>query len=77
MNAKPTFNNVSWGHRVAQLIVKLGLVRWTEDFMSDQKVRLVLNGQEGTDHDVDMGIPQDRRSPPSFSPSTSQGYSLT
>jgi len=34
------------------------LVRWTESFVSDRKVRLVLNGQEGSDHEVETGIPQ-------------------
>jgi len=27
-------------------------------FVSDRKVRLVLNGQEGRDHEVETGIPQ-------------------
>jgi len=31
------------------------LVRWTESFLSDC---LVLNGQEGDNHEVETGIPQ-------------------
>ena len=61
MGVKSAFNNVSRGHlveRMTQLKVEPDLIRWTEDFMSDRKVRLVLNGQEGMDHDVDTGTPQ-------------------
>ena len=38
--------------------VESDLVRWTESFVGERKVRLVLNGQEGDDHEVDIGIPQ-------------------
>jgi len=58
---KSAFNNVSRGYlfeRMTQLNVEPDLIRWTEEFMSDRKVGLVLNGQNGTDHGVDMGIPQ-------------------
>jgi len=41
-----------------ELVVEGDLVRWTESFASDRKVRLVLNGQEGNDHEVETGIPQ-------------------
>jgi len=34
------------------------LVRRTESFVSDRTVQLVLNGQEGPDHEVSTGIPQ-------------------
>jgi len=37
--------------------VENDLVRWTES-VSDRKVQLVLNGQEGSDHEVNTGIPQ-------------------
>jgi len=50
---KPAFNNVSRGHLVGR-----DLVRWTESFVSDHKVRLILNAQEGRDHEVETGIPQ-------------------
>jgi len=33
------------------------LVKWTESFMSEQKVRLFINGQEGSE-EVNTGIPQ-------------------
>jgi len=61
MDVKSAFNNVSRGHfieRMLQLEVEHDLVRWTESFMSERKVRLVTNGQEGEDHDINTGIPQ-------------------
>jgi len=61
MDVKSAFNNVGRGHlvdRMVQLGVQNHLVRWTESFMSQRKVRLVLNGQEGEAHEVDTGIPQ-------------------
>ena len=33
------------------------LVRWTDSFMSDRKVRLVLDGRE-KEHEVETGAPQ-------------------
>jgi len=48
MDVKSALNNVSRGH----------LVRWIESFVSDRKVHLVLNGQEGGTHEVETGIPQ-------------------
>ena len=50
MDVKSAFNNVSRGHlvdRMVQLGMQNDLVRWTESFMSQRKVRLILNGQEG------------------------------
>ena len=61
MDVKSAFNNVGRSHligRVMALGVESDLVRWTESFVSERKVRLVLNGQEGGDHEVDTGIPQ-------------------
>jgi len=61
MDVKSAFNNVSRGHLIGRMMalgVGSDLVRWTESFVSDRKVRLVLNGQEGGDHEVDTGIPQ-------------------
>jgi len=50
MDVKAAFNNVSRGHLVDRM-VKLGVqndpVRWTESFMSQRKVRLVLNARKG------------------------------
>jgi len=36
--------------------------------MSDRKVRLAINDQEGNNHEVDTGIPQGLTASPSFSP---------
>jgi len=61
MDVKLALNNVSRGHligRMMQLVVENDLIRWTESFMSERKGRLVLNGQEGTGHGVNTGIPQ-------------------
>ena len=61
MDVKSAFNNVSRGHLIGRIValgVESDLVRWTESFVSERKVRLVLNGQEGDDHEVDTGIPQ-------------------
>jgi len=61
MDVKSAFNNVSRGHlvgRMMELGVESDLVRWTKSFVSSRTVRLVLNGQEGGDHEVDAGIPQ-------------------
>src|SRR5258706_4588739 len=61
MDVKAAFNNVSRGHLVGRMLelgVQNDLVRWTQSFMSESKVRLVLNGQEGEEHDVETGIPQ-------------------
>jgi len=67
MDVKSAFNNVIRGHLVGCLMelgIESDLVRWTESFVSDRKVRLVLNGQEGSDHEVGTGIPQGSPAPP-------------
>ena len=43
---------------MVQLEVENDLARGAESFTSERKVRLVLGGQEGTDHDVNTGAPQ-------------------
>jgi len=61
MDVKSAFNNVSRGHLVGRMMtpgVESDLIRWTESLVSDRKVQLVLNGQEGDDHEADTGIPQ-------------------
>jgi len=60
MDVKSAFNNVSRGLLVGRLMelgVEGDLVRWTESFVSDRMVRLVPNGQEGGNHEVETGIP--------------------
>ena len=52
---------------VDQLGVESDLIRWTESFVSDRKIRQVRNGQEGDDHEVDTGIRRALRCHRSFS----------
>ena len=50
MDVKSAFNNVSrpiLSRRLGELGIEPDLVRWTDSFMSDRKVRLVLEGREG------------------------------
>jgi len=66
----------TFGHlieRMPQLEIEPDLVRWTEGFMSERRVRLVINGQEGTDRDIDTGSPAS----PYCSPYTSRDSSHT
>jgi len=75
MDVKSAFNNVSRGHlinRMMQLEMENNIVRWTESFMCERKVRLVLTGEEGTDHDAS---PRVLRYHPSCSPSTCRACS--
>jgi len=68
MDVKSAFN-VSRGHLVGRMMeigVESDLVRWTESFVSNRKVHLVLNGQEGGDHEVDAGIPHGSPVPRSY-----------
>jgi len=59
MDMKAAFNNVSWtvlSRRLGELGIEPDLVRWTDSFMSDRRVKLVLEGREG-EHEVEMGDP--------------------
>ena len=47
------------------------LVGWTDSFMRERRVRMVIDGVES---EVSTRLPQDRRSPPSCSSSTSAEY---
>jgi len=51
--SKPVLNR-----RLLELGIEPDLVRWTDSFMSDRKVRLVLEGREGEEHEVETGVPQ-------------------
>ena len=41
-----------------ELGIEPDLVRWADSFMSDRKVKLVLEGREGGEHKVETGVPQ-------------------
>jgi len=61
MDVKSAFNDVSrpvLSRRLVKLGVEPDLVRWTDSLMSDRKVRLVLEGREGEEHEVETGVPQ-------------------
>jgi Reverse transcriptase (RNA-dependent DNA polymerase) len=61
MDVKSAFNNVDktlLGKRTEELGVEADLIRWTMSFMSDRRVRLVLDGEVGEPNPVDTGVPQ-------------------
>jgi hypothetical protein len=61
MDVKSAFNNVDktlLGKRMEELGVEADLIRWTMSFMSDRRVRLVLDGEVGEPNPVDTGVPQ-------------------
>ena len=45
--------------RLRELHIEPDLVRWTDSFMSDWKVKLVLEGREGEEHEVETGSHRD------------------
>jgi hypothetical protein len=60
MDVKSVFNNVSKTHlgkRMEVLELKPDLIRWTDSFMTDRQVKLVLDGEMGEANPVDTGIP--------------------
>jgi len=61
MDVKLAFNNVDkmfLGKRMEELGMEADLIRWTMSFMSDGRVKLVLDGEVGEPNAVDTGIPQ-------------------
>jgi len=59
MDVKSTFNNVEktfLGKRMDELGVGAGLIRWTISFMTDQKVKLALDGEVREPNVVDTGV---------------------
>ena len=45
--------------RLRELDIEPDLVRWTDSFMSDWKVKLVLEGRVGEEHEVETGSHRD------------------
>jgi len=61
MDVQSAFNNTSkrlLAARMEALGVEADLVRWTLSFMTERRVRLVLDGKEGEAHEVQTDIPQ-------------------
>ena len=61
MDVKSAFNNVNMtvlGKQMEELGVEADLIRWTISFMTDRRVRLVLDGEVGDPNAVDTGVPQ-------------------
>jgi len=60
MDVKSAFNNVDktfLGKRMEELGLEADLIRWTMNFMSDWRVKLVLDGEIGDENPVDTGVP--------------------
>jgi hypothetical protein len=61
MDVKSAFNNISKAHlekRMETLGLEPDLIRWTDSFISDRQIKLVLDGETGDVSPVDTGIPQ-------------------
>jgi len=61
MDVKVAFNNVSrpvLSRRLRELDIEPDLVRWTDTYVRDRKAKLVLEGREGEEHEVETGLPQ-------------------
>jgi len=61
MDVKSAFNNVNkalLGNRMEELGLEADLIRRTMSFMSDRRVKLVLDGEVGESNAVDTGVPQ-------------------
>jgi len=61
MDVKSAFNNVDktfLGKRMEQLGLEADLICWTMSFMSDRRVKLVLDGKLGKENPVDTSVPQ-------------------
>ena len=58
MDVKSAFNNVNkalLGKQMEELGLEADLIRWTMSFMSDRRVKLVLDGEVGESNAVDTG----------------------
>jgi hypothetical protein len=60
MDVKSAFNNVDkklLRKRIGELGVEADLIRSTMSFISDRRVKLVLDGEVGKPNTVDIGVP--------------------
>lgn len=61
MDVKGAFDHVARGRLVEGMLragIEPDLARWTENFMTDRRVRMVIDGTEMAERRVDTGIPQ-------------------
>ena len=61
MDVKGAFDHVSKPHllnRMKELQLDPCLIRWTESFLSDRRVSMVIDGEPMTEHRVTTGVPQ-------------------
>ena len=59
MDIKSAFNNVSRSHlcrRITTLGIDPDLVRRTESFMQDRRMRLEMDGKSGEEYTIESGI---------------------
>ncbi len=61
MDVKGAFDHVSRGQLITRMI-ELGvdgyLVAWTNSFLTDRRIQLVIDGHENKERDIETGIPQ-------------------
>jgi len=79
MDVKSAFNDVDktfLGKRMEGLGVEADLIRWTMSFITDRRVKLVLDGEVGEPNEVDTGVPQGSPAAPTCLSHTCRRYSL-
>ena len=55
---KPPHTEQATGGWGGGLGIEADLIRWTDSLMSDRRVRLVQEGREGEEHEVETGVSQ-------------------
>jgi len=58
MDVKSDVSHPVLSRRLEELGIEPDLIRWTDSFTSCGKVKLVLEGREGAEHEVETGVPQ-------------------
>lgn len=82
MDVKGAFDHVNPGRLVARM-VDLGLdgnltisIRWTQSFLTDRQVQLVIDNTQCSTQSINSGSPRDHQCSPFHSSSTSAEYSM-
>jgi hypothetical protein len=61
MDVKGAFDHVSRGRLLAKMVemrIESNLVRWVSSFMEGRRIRMVIDGCERAERNVQTGIPQ-------------------